>query len=104
MKRVKVDETIKEIAESKDVLEGLAGRPIEGFSFPYGAYNKKLMGIAREAGYRFACTIACGLNEVSDSGCFSIKRTEISGFDDMDRFKRKLNGEYDWLGSLGMGV
>ena len=42
----------KEIVESRSRLQELLGRQISLFSFPYGAFNNRLICLCREAGYQ----------------------------------------------------
>jgi len=44
-----------EIQRSKAVLERVLGRPIVGFSYPYGSVSATTAEIVRRAGYAFAC-------------------------------------------------
>ncbi len=42
----------KEMSYSKTLLESLISDPIETFCFPFGAYNKRIVSAARDAGYK----------------------------------------------------
>ena len=46
----------KEIISSKEDLEELLGRRIEGFAYPNGRETKEAKRIAQEVGFAFACT------------------------------------------------
>jgi peptidoglycan/xylan/chitin deacetylase (PgdA/CDA1 family) len=49
----------RELQESKGRLEGILGRSVEGFAYPYGTkgdYTAGTVRRVREAGYRFACS------------------------------------------------
>lgn len=43
-----------EVRDSKHVLEDLLGRPVHGFSYPYGAWDARIRDEVIEAGYRYA--------------------------------------------------
>lgn len=45
-----------ELSDSKRTLEDLLDAPIPGLSYPFGSTTGTLPRLAREAGYRFACT------------------------------------------------
>jgi peptidoglycan/xylan/chitin deacetylase (PgdA/CDA1 family) len=44
-----------EISESKKYLEGLIGRQIESFCYPYGLLTRKTAVVVRDSGFRCAC-------------------------------------------------
>jgi peptidoglycan/xylan/chitin deacetylase (PgdA/CDA1 family) len=49
-----------EVAESRAVLEELTGLPVEGFCYPYGTVDQRVVDAVREAGYGYACAIDPG--------------------------------------------
>jgi len=104
LKKLKKNEADLELCRSKEILSEAINDEVSGFSFPYGLYNNNLLDVVKNAGYQFACNVICGLNKLSRNSLFNIKRTEINGFDDLNRFKMKLGGAYDWLSLFGMGV
>ena len=53
-----------EIFGSKRKLESELGLPIETFCYPYGHFKESTVNLVEEAGYRFACTTAKGVNTV----------------------------------------
>ena len=87
----------REIAGARAVLEERLGTGVVHFSYPYGRYDGRATEAVRRAGYRLACTSRSGLNRcVSPS--YTIRRTEVTGRDDVRDFRWKLQGKYDWLG------
>jgi peptidoglycan/xylan/chitin deacetylase (PgdA/CDA1 family) len=52
----------RELAESRARLEDLLGRPVTALSLPGGAADRRVVGLAEEAGYREIFTSAVGLN------------------------------------------
>jgi peptidoglycan/xylan/chitin deacetylase (PgdA/CDA1 family) len=86
-----------ELAGAKDTLEQRLRAPVESCSYPYGRHDRRVRAAAARAGYALACTSRYGVNR--DGGrCHSVRRTEIAGTDDLDVFRAKLDGKYDWLG------
>jgi len=51
-------EAAREIIESKAVLEQVIGKEIKVFCYPGGAYTKLHMQLVKDAGYRYARTVA----------------------------------------------
>lgn len=49
-----------EMQQSKSELEGLVGKPVSGFAYPYGDYGPETPNIARAVGFEFACTTKGG--------------------------------------------
>jgi peptidoglycan/xylan/chitin deacetylase (PgdA/CDA1 family) len=47
----------REIAEDREALERLLGRPVTSFAYPYGAHSRDTIRLAGEAGYRVAVTV-----------------------------------------------
>jgi len=67
------DQAKEEIFASKKRLEDLFGLPVEHFAYPYGDYNQTTVELAREAGFKTACTMHRGIN-LSDTSRFELKR------------------------------
>ncbi|MFI6016306.1 MULTISPECIES: polysaccharide deacetylase family protein [unclassified Streptomyces] len=54
-------ETLRsETADSRAVLESLLQTPVEGFCYPYGAVDHRVVDAVRDAGYGYACAIDPG--------------------------------------------
>ncbi|MEU5524054.1 polysaccharide deacetylase family protein [Streptomyces sp. NPDC093250] len=55
------DATLKtEVAESRALLAELTGAPVDGFCYPYGTVDARVVEAVRTAGYRYACAIDPG--------------------------------------------
>ena len=52
---------IRELVESRKILEDLTGAEITSFAFPYGFKNKPAIAAVLEAGYSYCCTSAHGV-------------------------------------------
>lgn len=84
-----------ELAESKRMLEVQLGKPVELLSYPIGGFTREIQAIARESGYRAACTTNRGLGR-SIPDLYSLRRIKMT---DRDRHPLmlavKLSGYYD---------
>ena len=65
-----------EATESRSVLESLLGRPVTGFSYPYGAHDAPTIDAVRRAGYRYAVTVQPGLVECGGD-IYRLPRCEV---------------------------
>lgn len=52
--RLSKEELKQEIAGSKKIIEENIKTPVVSFSYPYNIYNKQIVGIVKEAGYKYA--------------------------------------------------
>lgn len=85
----------REIVESRSRLQELVGREISLFSFPYGAFDNRLICLCREAGYqRVFTTIPAPVRGHE----FVVGRTPVEPTDSKLEFRLKLFGAYRWLG------
>ncbi|WP_377268808.1 polysaccharide deacetylase family protein [Peterkaempfera sp. SMS 1(5)a] len=46
-----------ETARSREVLQAVTGRPVEGFCYPYGEVDSRCVAAVRAAGYDYACAV-----------------------------------------------
>ena len=87
----------REILDSKKVLKGAVKNKVTIFSYPHGAFNKRVENILKEEGYIAACTSITGFNN-NKSNVFELKRIEIRGGNSLQDFINKIDGHYNWLG------
>ena len=87
----------REISDSKKALEGTAKNKVTLFSYPHGAFNKRVENILKEEGYIAACTSITGFND-DKSNMLELRRIEIRSGDSLRDFINKINGHYNWLG------
>lgn len=85
-----------ELGESRAYLEDLIGRPVETMSYPHGAVNERVRQAVVEAGYKLAACSQFGSN-LADRDLLELKRTDIWSVDDLNDFKGKLAGGWDWV-------
>lgn len=62
-----IDNLRKELFESKNVLEENLKMPVEFISIPGGFFSKRVLSMAREGGYKGACTSIPGMNSPNSS-------------------------------------
>lgn len=87
-------ELAKETAESKRILEERLGEPIEGFAYPYGYFNDRVISAVKKAGYKWAVTTSDSIWE-GRGDPYRMRRVNISGLDPEWLTRAKLNGLYD---------
>ncbi|NIO21772.1 MAG: polysaccharide deacetylase family protein [Candidatus Aenigmarchaeota archaeon] len=85
-----------ELSESRRVLAATLERDIKLLSFPHGAYNQKIVELAREAGYDRVFTILPKLG-FSDPCEYVTGRVRVDPTDWRLEFRLKLLGAYCWL-------
>ena len=90
------DQVREELVGSRVKLEKMLGREIKTFSFPYGAFNRNVIALCREAGYQRVFT-ALPLFAVSRPYEFVTGRAGTSPLDWPIEFRLKLAGAYRWL-------
>ena len=89
-------EAKREIRESRLILEGLLGREIRLFSFPYGAFNEQVVELCKEAGYERVFTTQ-PLAAFSGPNSFVTGRVPAEPTDWPLEFRLKVIGAYQWL-------
>ncbi|MBL8901601.1 MAG: polysaccharide deacetylase family protein [Planctomycetes bacterium] len=61
------DEELRaEIAGSRELLQQWSGAPLEGFCYPNGDCDERVLAAVRDAGYRYACTTRDGVAGAGD--------------------------------------
>jgi peptidoglycan/xylan/chitin deacetylase (PgdA/CDA1 family) len=91
-----------ELTVSKKTLEQELGHHISSFAYPYGrqdAFTSRTRAALMRAGYGIAFTQA-GTRIQRNSDLLSLPRTGVDRLDTIASFRRKLEGDYDFIGSL----
>ena len=85
-----------ELINSRRELEAMLGRVIKAFSFPYGAYNERLIQLCREAGYDrvFTTDPVFAFRQMDD---FVVGRVAAEPTDGGLEFRLKVAGAYRWV-------
>lgn len=86
----------REIADSRSSLERTLGCEVKLFSFPYGAFNQKLVDMCRQAGYESVFT-TLPVPAVRSASKFVIGRVSVEPTDWPIEFWLKIAGAYAWL-------
>jgi peptidoglycan/xylan/chitin deacetylase (PgdA/CDA1 family) len=95
-------EVTSEVWRSKEVIEHEVGAPVDSFAYPYAfpehdrQFRRRLRVDLERAGYQYGVTTIVGTVGVGDDRYF-LKRLPVNGSDDMQLFRAKLEGGYDWL-------
>lgn len=83
-----------EIEDSKKALEKELGIEVLSFAYPYGFFNDEHKKMVELAGYKFGVATASGpVNFYEDF--YHIRRIGIFSKDNINRYKRKVNGDYN---------
>lgn len=99
----------REVVEAGRELQDLVGRPVRYFAFPFGLrenLTSRAFQLAREAGYRAACSAYGGYNFPGDDP-FHLQRIAVD--DDMIRLKNRVTVDPRHVGTprfeyeLGVG-
>ncbi len=83
------DEGMKEIGESKNILEAHLGKPMIALAYPFGEYNAAVVEMLKRAGYQAAVTLNPGYRQRSDE-LFALHRIRVSYRDSLDDFSSRM--------------
>ncbi len=86
---LKPEEARAEILEGKKVLEEGLNRPVDFFAYPYGNFDRSIIDIVRESGFRAAVTTDRGLAKYRE-GPFTLKRIRVRGDYSYGKFLQEL--------------
>jgi peptidoglycan/xylan/chitin deacetylase (PgdA/CDA1 family) len=84
----------REVKESKRILEEKIGQSVEGFAYPFGFFNKKVIEAVRQAKYKWAVTTSDSIWE-GWGDPYRLRRIKVSGLDPEWLLRAKMNGLYD---------
>jgi peptidoglycan/xylan/chitin deacetylase (PgdA/CDA1 family) len=87
--RLSLDDARFELAESRRLLEGIIGKPVDLMAWPYGECTPQVELLGAESGYRAAWSVWKG-----NGGAFSQWRVPLGRQDNMVRFIAKASGVY----------
>ena len=81
------DEVVRELRESKQLLEDTTGVSVETLSYPFGRYDERVRDAAMEVGYRAGCAFFPRRDDP-----FTMAQTAIYRMDTMVDFEAKVTG------------
>ena len=87
---------LDELAGSRAKLEKLLNREVKLFSFPYGAFDERVIAVCKEVGYERVFT-ALPVTAFSQAHEFVTGRVGVNPTDWPIEFRLKLAGAYRWL-------
>lgn len=76
----------QEIAGSKKIIEGNIKAPVVSFAYPYNIYNKQILGIVKEAGYKYAVRNGKNCKNDFKADCFQLCRRSINSKNSVKEF------------------
>ena len=85
----------REIVEAKLQLEQIIGKPIEHFSCPGGRYNRRVVQVVRDAGYRSMATSSANSNSPSTDP-FELGRIPVMRETTLKSFEELYRGDALW--------
>jgi len=92
--RLTNEEVVREIKDSKDMLESQLGQRINFFAYPVGTrvdFSDEIVEVVKACKYSCACSNMYGMNG-KNADIFALKRIGIETTDNFFIFKKKLEG------------
>jgi peptidoglycan/xylan/chitin deacetylase (PgdA/CDA1 family)/SAM-dependent methyltransferase len=89
LSRLPVREVYREMVASQAQIEAAVGRAPISVCYPYGAADRVVERIAEECGLKLGFGVMPEIADLSDDP-FRLPRIEVSGFDDLASFGRKI--------------
>ncbi len=86
----------EEVDGSRRYLEGVLGKPVKAISYPHGSVNRRVVHVARLAGFTSGLCSRFDINDQSRDPLL-LCRTEVVAADSERVFRQKIQGAWDWL-------
>lgn len=87
-----LEKALREIVDSRAVLEKGLGQAVRAFCYPHGAVNAQVEAIVRSAGFDLACTIRPHYVGAAGFEPFRFQRIGVLASDTLDTFSSKVRG------------
>ena len=81
---------------SKKWLEDLLSKPVKSIAYPFGAFNQRVIKSVESAGYDYGFTTRFNFYDNINEK-FKIPRIDIWNNDDLNTFRRKEEGRWNWM-------
>jgi peptidoglycan/xylan/chitin deacetylase (PgdA/CDA1 family) len=81
-----------DLTMSREILEKHTKKPANLLSVPRGFYDKRVVAIARGAGFKAVCTSDAGYNDFSGEDAFVLKRFTMRRGYGLDAFRSIIHG------------
>jgi peptidoglycan/xylan/chitin deacetylase (PgdA/CDA1 family) len=97
-----MSEIESEIRNSRKEIEERTGIPVDTFAYPLAfpqedaVFIRRLGSVLNKCGIRFGVTTVIGRVTKNHAPLF-LKRIPVNSYDDIQLFRAKLEGAYDWL-------
>ena len=89
-------EITADLSASRARLSQILAKPVESFSYPWGAWRSEHPKLVQEAGYKFAVAASTYGRNALPRDQFRLSRMEISSTDTEWRFACKVRGFFFW--------
>lgn len=80
---------MRELTDSKTMLEDILGKAVTSFAYPYGSLNEHCVNAVKAVGYAAACTTQTGW-ALRDNDPYRLRRLTVFNHDTLGCFARKL--------------
>ncbi len=91
--KVEVAEAKQEIEGSRTTLEGILGKKVTAFAYPYGSVNETVKELVKKAGFKYGIATVVGPLAIHED-IFNIRRIIAHPDTNLSRFARKVKGDY----------
>ncbi len=91
--KVEVAEAKQEIEGSREALEGILGKKVSAFAYPYGSVNETVKELVKRAGFKYGIATVVGPLAIHED-IFNIRRIVAHPDTNLSRFARKVKGDY----------
>jgi peptidoglycan/xylan/chitin deacetylase (PgdA/CDA1 family) len=89
LRKLTPEAAMKEIADSKAILEERLSKPVTSFDYPFGEYNASVIDLVKRAGFESAVSIAAGYKQRADE-IYALHRIRISYPDTVQDMAKRL--------------